>query len=111
MLPHETARRASSLHLEIDLWLDPALFWFRGHFSTHPLLPGVAQLDWVMRYALAELAPGYRFRRIQVVKFQAPLLPDEHVTLRLDWDPQRELLSFSYQQQRTASSGKIVLCR
>lgn len=29
----------------------PSLFWFRGHFAVQPLLPGVAQIDWVMHYA------------------------------------------------------------
>ena len=38
-------------HLEITFYLDPDLLWFKGHFAVQPLLPGVAQLDWVMHYA------------------------------------------------------------
>ncbi|NQF20431.1 hydroxymyristoyl-ACP dehydratase, partial [Enterobacter hormaechei] len=77
--------------------------------------PGVAQLDWVMHYAAA-LASGYRFHSIQNVKFAAPLLPENTVTLLLAWQPERQLLTFSYQrhagnERHTASSGKIRLCQ
>lgn len=98
-----------------NLYLDPDLLWFKGHFAVQPLLPGVAQLDWVMHYAAA-LAPGYRFHSIQNVKFAAPLLPENTVTLLLAWQPEREMLTFSYQrhagnERHTASSGKIRLCQ
>lgn len=69
---HEIERhQAQPQHLEIVLHLDPSLFWFQGHFAVQPLLPGVAQIDWVMHYATTLLAPGYRFHSIQNVKFQA----------------------------------------
>ena len=49
---HEIERhQAQPQHLEIVLHLDPSLFWFQGHFAVQPLLPGVAQIDWVMHYA------------------------------------------------------------
>jgi len=114
---HEIERRqAQPQHLEIVLHLDLSLFWFQGHFAVQPLLPGVAQLDWVMHYAITLLAPDYRFHSIQNVKFQAPLLPETTVTLILDWNSERQMLSFSYQRhdgeaRHTASSGKIRLCR
>ena len=114
---HEIERhQAHPQHLEIVLYLDPALFWFQGHFAVQPLLPGVAQLDWVMHYATTLVAPEYRFHSIQNIKFQAPLLPDATVTLTLDWNAERQTLTFSYQrhdgeQRLLASSGKIRLCR
>ncbi|MBT2105789.1 ApeI family dehydratase [Enterobacter mori] len=114
---HEIKRRQpDATHLEIDLYLDPALLWFKGHFAVQPLLPGVAQLDWVMDYATTLLALGYRFHSIQNVKFAAPLLPENRVTLLLAWQPERQMLTFSYQrhagdERHTASSGKIRLCQ
>ncbi|RDT62533.1 hydroxymyristoyl-ACP dehydratase, partial [Klebsiella pneumoniae] len=53
---------------------------------------------------------------IQNVKFAAPLLPENTVTLLLAWQPEREMLTFSYQrhagnERHTASSGKIRLCQ
>ncbi|MES0301704.1 ApeI family dehydratase [Citrobacter sedlakii] len=117
MKPHEIERHQAQPHqIETVLHLDPSLFWFRGHFAVQPLLPGVAQMDWVMHYATTLLAPGWRFHSIQNVKFQAPLLPDSTVTLTLNWQEARQILAFSYQRhdgeaRHTASSGKIRLCR
>ncbi len=57
MKPHEIERhQAQTNHLEIVLHLRADLFWFRGHFAVQPLLPGVAQIDWAMSYALNLLA-------------------------------------------------------
>ncbi|MEB5752261.1 hydroxymyristoyl-ACP dehydratase [Leclercia adecarboxylata] len=115
-IPEIGRHQAQPQHLEIVLHLDPALFWFQGHFAVQPLLPGVAQVDWVMHYATTLLAPEYRFHTIQHVKFQAPLLPEATVTLVLDWNAARQMLTFSYlrhdgELRHTASSGKIRLCR
>ena len=116
MKPHEIERhQAQRQEMDIVLHLDPTLFWFSGHFAVQPLLPGVAQLEWVMHYA-AQLAPGWRFHSIQNVKFQAPLLPESAVTLSLSWHEARQTLSFSFRRhdgeaRHSASSGKIRLCR
>ena len=59
---HEIERRQPQAdRVEIVLSLDPALFWFRGHFAVQPLLPGVAQIDWAMHYATRLLAPAGAF--------------------------------------------------
>lgn len=115
-IPEIERRQAQPHQLEVILHLDACLFWFQGHFAVQPLLPGVAQLDWVMHYATTLLAPGYRFHSIQNVKFQAPLLPETRVTLLLEWQAERQILSFSYQrhagsERYNASSGKIRLCQ
>jgi len=117
MRPHEIEKNAISPHqAEIVLDLDPTLFWFKGHFAIQPLLPGVAQLEWATRYAIELFAPGFLFHSIQNVKFQAPLLPGNRVTLALDWQAERQTLTFSYHRhdgddRHMASSGKIRLCQ
>ncbi|WP_392454483.1 hydroxymyristoyl-ACP dehydratase [Edwardsiella piscicida] len=117
MKPHEIKRlQTPNGEMAIELYLDPTLFWFQGHFAIQPLLPGVAQLEWVMHYATTLLAPGFHFHSIQNVKFQAPLLPGTTVTLVLNWLQAKQMLSFSFQRHQgemrhTASSGKIQLCQ
>lgn len=116
MTPHEIERHQAHPHqAEIVMHLDPSLFWFKGHFAVQPLLPGVAQINWVMHYATTLLIPDWRFQRIQSVKFQSPLLPENTVTLTLDWQEDRQILTFRYQrhvgdERHTASSGKVRLC-
>ncbi len=115
--PHEIERlQTQSNQIDIVFSLEPELFWFQGHFAIQPLLPGVAQLDLVMNYATKLLAPDFHFHSIQNVKFQAPLLPGCLVTLSLNWQEERQILTFSYQRhdgelRHTSSSGKIRLCR
>ncbi|MBD2791253.1 hydroxymyristoyl-ACP dehydratase [Xenorhabdus sp. 42] len=102
----------------IQLYLDPDLAWFRGHFPIQPLLPGVAQIDWAIHYAQTLLAPDWSFAAIEMVKFQFPLLPKDKLRLKMKWEEEKHLLSFHYDVEtpngdgyQTASQGKVKLCR
>lgn len=114
MLPVELEVRRQQNQASLLLRVDPDLPWFRGHFPGQPLLPGVAQLDWVMHYATRLLAPGKRFASVESIKFQRPVLPGAQLALTLSWQPPQKL-TFQYEivnaQGRTpASSGKVTLC-
>lgn len=115
MLPVELSCQQQAGKAEILLKVEPDLFWFRGHFPTQPLLPGVAQLDWVMHYGLRLLAPGRQFAAVENIKFQQPVLPGHTLKLTLNWLNEKNHLQFDYQivegeQSLRASSGKITLC-
>lgn len=115
MLPIERSRELRADSLTLTLQIDARLFWFQGHFPHLPILPGVAQLDWVMHYGVSLLAPGKQFVAVDNIKFQQPVLPDSLLQLRLDWDAEKSRLSFRYSLlkddgEQTASSGKIALC-
>jgi 3-hydroxymyristoyl/3-hydroxydecanoyl-(acyl carrier protein) dehydratase len=58
---------------------------FAGHFPTHPLLPGIFQLEmaraaleWVLNCRLA-------VREISKAKFRRPIYPAECVRVELKW--------------------------
>ena len=53
-----------------------------GHFPDHPITPGVVILDEVLQ-ALADQWPEKRAVEIPVVKFLAPLRPEQPFTIRL----------------------------
>lgn len=53
-----------------------------GHFPGHPIAPGVVILDEVIQ-ALADQWPDRRPVGIPVVKFLAPLRPEQPFTIRL----------------------------
>ncbi|AOM42201.1 hydroxymyristoyl-ACP dehydratase [Xenorhabdus hominickii] len=102
----------------IKLYLDPNLAWFRGHFPVQSLLPGVAQIDWVMHYAQTLLTPDWSFSSIEMVKFQLPLQPGDKLLLKIAWQEEKHLLIFNYGvkpsnggEYQTASQGKIKLWR
>ncbi|WP_413721753.1 AMP-binding protein [Sodalis sp. RH24] len=128
MLPTEISRLTPDWNrAELLLRLDPALFWFRGHFPARPILPGVAQVDWALHYfreLLAREAPGgdqpapaVQFSGIENVKFQLPVKPGQTLRLHLEWQAPHRLLRFRYtlcdadlMDGPTVSSGKIMLC-
>lgn len=115
MLPTELARHQVDNRAELLLHVDPDLFWFRGHFPDQPLLPGVAQLDWVMHYGILLLAPNHHFAAVENIKFQQPILPGSTLCLRMSWLAEKRQLTFSYARvvgasETVASSGKIGLC-
>ena len=115
MLPVELNAQQQGTTLTLRLHAAADLFWFRGHFPTLPILPGVAQLDWALHYGLSRLAIGKHFRSIENIKFQQPVPPDAELELQLNWQEEKSLLSFSYSLMRAdsaeiASSGRIRLC-
>jgi 3-hydroxymyristoyl/3-hydroxydecanoyl-(acyl carrier protein) dehydratase len=53
-----------------------------GHFPGEPIVPGVVILDEILA-VLNEWHAGARLTGIPVVKFLAPLKPDQKFTIRL----------------------------
>lgn len=104
-------KKISDTCLNLQLRLSADLFWFRGHFPSSPILPGVTQVNWVMEYASAFLGLDKAFSGMEVVKFQRPLLPDEIVNVQIEWLKEKHRLVFRYNLgDEIASSGKITLC-
>ncbi|KGT95552.1 hydroxymyristoyl-ACP dehydratase [Erwinia typographi] len=115
MLPVELSCQQQADQAALLLKVESDLFWFRGHFPAQPILPGVAQLDWVMHYGVLLLAQGKRFSAIENIKFQQPILPGSTLRLMLSWQQAKNWLLFDYQilageGAQRASSGKISLC-
>lgn len=77
--------------------LAPAgLFYFDGHFDGAPVLPGVVQLDWAIRYGRRHFALGAAFCAVHALKFQHVIRPGMPVMLELNHDPARGSLAFRY---------------
>lgn len=97
--------------LVLDLHVPPALVHFAGHFPELPILPGVVQVDWAIRYAREHLALSGRFSSLETLKFLALVLPDTRLQLSLKWNAQIQRLDFAYSNsQRNFSSGRIFFC-
>ena len=66
---------------EFEFGPDDAIF--RGHFPTHPLLPGIVQLEMTRMAAEWVLTGPLDLREISKAKFQRPILPAERIRLEL----------------------------
>ncbi|OCG02247.1 ApeI family dehydratase [Gilliamella sp. wkB112] len=117
ILPEEITLNINQHQADIELNIPPDLFWFKGHFVSQPLLPGVAQLNWVIYYAQKFFNANLALSSVEVIKFQCPILPEDHLLLHIEWNTQTQKLLFSYtfitpeNINKVASSGKLTLCQ
>ena len=97
--------------------LEPELGWFKGHFDAQPILPGVAQLELVTRFA-SQFAGPAALKEVVQMKFTTPMTPGDTVRLTLaSLDPEFSAnVKFDYQVYRNgswrlASIGRLKLCK
>jgi 3-hydroxymyristoyl/3-hydroxydecanoyl-(acyl carrier protein) dehydratase len=82
--PELLAERQAGSHYELDLRVPADLAVWPGHFPEFFLVPGVLQVDWVMRLARARFGLRAVPPRIEGLKFKTPLRPQQRFTMRLD---------------------------
>jgi 3-hydroxymyristoyl/3-hydroxydecanoyl-(acyl carrier protein) dehydratase len=58
--------------------------YFSGHFPSHPVLPGIAQLALVRELLLANASESLWIASIDAVKFVKPILPGDELSVRLE---------------------------
>ncbi|MCF3496086.1 MULTISPECIES: AMP-binding protein [Stenotrophomonas maltophilia group] len=109
LMPVPVWDRRDAASATLRMTLDPALRPFQGHFPQAAILPGVAQLDWAMRFGRQAFAMPRVFLRMDAVKFQHVARPGDELTLQLDWDAARNVLAFRYTSSHGVhASGKVV---
>lgn len=86
------SRTAAQAQAQLDVRDD--LLVFDGHFPGAALVPGVAQLHWVVTFARQCFAIPADFRQANALKFQLPIVPGAQVTLDLDWQAEQQALRF-----------------
>lgn len=92
----------------LDLLIPESLFYFRGHFPDHPILPGIVQLHWAIRFGRQHLPVGAGPAQMVRVKFVRPIGPETRLMLRMTHAQSANRLSFDYRDEQGAfSSGQI----
>jgi 3-hydroxyacyl-[acyl-carrier-protein] dehydratase len=82
---------------------------FEGHYPGNPILAGVVQVDWAMRFAREAfpLDPG-SFTGIEQLKFHKLIKPGEPLELKLEWDGAAGKLAFVYESAgERKSAGQV----
>jgi len=96
--------------VRLELAVAPDLPCFEGHFPGVPVLPGVVQLDWAIRFGGQYLGMSSDIRRIDALKFSRIVRPGARLTLELE--PTVDGFCFRYQHGAvTCSSGRIACAR
>lgn len=102
-----SARDAGSARFELAI--PETLDWFAGHFPRHPVLPGVAQVGWAVRFAREAFGLAADPPRMGRVKFQRAIRPGERVCLILARDAERpERIAWRFERAgRLLGSGRL----
>jgi 3-hydroxymyristoyl/3-hydroxydecanoyl-(acyl carrier protein) dehydratase len=106
--PEIIHRKTDEYTLVLTCQLPADLIYFDGHFEQQGILPGIVQVHWAEFYAREYLSVQGRFKCIEALKFQQLLMPEQTVSINLQFDPNKQKLFFSYDSERGAhSSGRI----
>lgn len=96
--------------LHYELRVPPTLVHFAGHFPGLPILPGVVQIDWALKFAAEHIEGAREIVSIDRLKFMAPVPPGAILQLTLAHDAARGRVRFAYRLgARESASGVIVL--
>lgn len=112
-LPELVAQVRDGKALLLDLFVPANLYYFDGHFPGRPVLPGVVQTHWAVHYGREFFDVSGGFAGLEVVKFQQIITANQHLQLRLEYQPDKGKLYFGYTSRRgeaevAHASGRIV---
>ena len=104
------ARLENTVHgVVLTLHIGAEVAHFSGHFPQMPILPGIVQLDWALRYARQYLGLNGRFVAVENLKFLGLVLPDTTLQLSLRWQENEGRLEFAFfDTQRKYASGRVL---
>ncbi|WP_448549442.1 ApeI family dehydratase [Thalassotalea fusca] len=96
--------------VELTLWVDAELDYFKGHFPNVPILAGVAQLNWAVELGAQKLnLPCAKVKDVEVLKFQEVITPNTTLTLALSQTKSNKF-TFRYASEKGVhASGRVVL--
>jgi acyl-CoA synthetase (AMP-forming)/AMP-acid ligase II/3-hydroxymyristoyl/3-hydroxydecanoyl-(acyl carrier protein) dehydratase len=93
----------------LSLAADADLAVFDGHFEQAPIVPGVALVDWAIRWGREAFVIELPFQRMDAMKFQRVVSPGTELDLSLSWQAETGVLGFRFESaQGVHAGGRIV---
>ena len=93
--------------VELELYVQPELSWFAGHFPEQPVLPGVVQTHWACELAKFFFSTS-KVEKVNNLKFITMILPETQLTLSLSFSLEKKAVAFSYKKdEETFSVGSF----
>ncbi|MGR8930296.1 MAG: ApeI family dehydratase [Gammaproteobacteria bacterium] len=108
LLPEILAHEIVADSIILTLRIPENLRYFVGHFEQIPIVPGVVQIQWAVRFAEAYLMPDKVFKHMEAIKFKELMLSGRPLQLSLRYYPDDGKLEFRYHSEAVEySSGRI----
>lgn len=109
-LPQILQHTKSDTEAAWRLFVSKDLPFFNGHFAEQAVLPGVTQLDWVIKMGCASFGYEVDVVSLEVLKFQQLILPDTEVSLSITHNTDKQKLMFKiYDGDKRFASGRISI--
>lgn len=106
--PIVVSKKFGGLSLELVLDMSKSLACFKGHFDGFPVVPGVALIEWAIKYAQENFGDHVEFIGMSQVKFQQFIKPNQIVRLSLERSVESQNIKFMYRNLDTIfSSGNL----
>ena len=95
----------------LDIFIGGDMHWLQGHFPQQPVVAGVVQTHWAGEIAKQIFATGDEVKRIDNLKFQQVILPEQCLQLTLEHQLASDscAIKFRYSKDEILfSEGKLV---
>jgi hypothetical protein len=101
---------ASERCARFNLRIPPDLRALRGHFPDLPVVPGAIHVGWALALARRALGVPGSLAEIPAVKFRRIVQPGHELSLSLEWQDERRMLSFALASSSGShSAGRLVM--
>lgn len=109
-MPEIRASEVADNRVSLELRVPPDLAYLDGHFPGMPVVAGVVQLHWLTTWAGNYLRTPPHVAGIEVLKFHRMLGPGALFSAKLEWEPERQTLTFRlFKREQTYTSGRLLL--
>lgn len=86
------------------------LAYFGGHFQQFPLVPGAVEIQWAMSLAKKFYGENWQIERIENLKFQQFIRPNDLITIHLVCDKEKNRIQFNISVgEKNCAGGRIKI--
>ena len=107
-MPIVISRISKDDSVQLLLDMSKSLQCFKGHFDRFPVVPGVALIEWAIKYAQTQLLKNHTFIGMSQIKFLMLIKPNQVVSLKLVFDVSKSNLKFEYSNSDNIFSTGIL---
>lgn len=107
--PEMMAIEATESGYRLTIHITDNIHWLSGHFPQQAILAGVIQTHWAATLSQCLFNIGADVLQIDNLKFQDVILPEQIISLLLEFNSEKNSVKFSYtSSDKHFSEGKIV---